>query len=136
MTGEIISTKLLCRIKTKLGKIIYPGRKCIPVLGRIISITLYLRESRTKNNHVATFFHGHVGPISHSICKRIFTHIMRRERLGPLSAFAIIENRVKKSFHKFGIVEEEHGSRRISHIHSSDRSIGKIFFRQPEQIAV
>ena len=54
----------------------------------------------------------------------------------PLSAFAVIENRVQHAFQQFRIIEQKQRGRRISHIHRADRTVAEIFFGKKKQVAL
>ena len=127
MPGEVICTELIFRIKTELRKVVCPDGHHIPMFAGIRRrIFKEAYRSRTYE-HVPSLFHRHILRIGLPVGKRIGSHIMGWEGLGPTSTLTVVEDMVHKSSGEFCIVFQEYWKRRIGYINSSDRSVAVVF---------
>ena len=104
VSGKVIRTKLVLRIKTILYQIIRPGCQSFPMLLCVVGISFYSSNRCSKDYHIARFFDWHIASVSLAVSQRICTYVVSSKRFGPFSAFTIIEDMVHGSFHQFRIV--------------------------------
>ena len=126
MTGEIIRTQLIFRIKTKFTKIVCPHRHHFPMFLGILRTVLISTHCCCSYQHVSCFLNRHIIRIGLTICQRVGSHIMSWERFIPSTTFAIMENMIHQCSCKFCIILEENRERRICNIYSSYRSVAVI----------
>ena len=98
VSGKIIRTQLIFRIKSLFQQIISPNTQRLPMFTSIIRITFAQSDGSCQNQHIPTFFDRHIERICLPVGMRIGSDIMGGKRLVPSSAFAVMENRIQHSF--------------------------------------
>ena len=136
VSGKVIRTELVLRVKTVLNQIIRPGCQSFPMLLCVVSISFYSSNRCSKDYHIAGFFDRHIASVSLTVSQRICTYVVSSKRFGPFSAFTIIEDMVHGSFHQFRIVKQKQRSSRISQIDCSDGTITEILFGKEYQVTI
>ena len=136
VTCKVIRTKLILRVQTEFLKILHPGGEGLPMPEGIVCIALVMTYCRGEGKHVSGLLDRHVPAVGLAVGKRIGSHIVGRERLGPLSALAVIVDMVHEALCQYRIVEEEERSGRIGHVHGSDGAVAVVLLREPENVAL
>ena len=110
VSGEVIGTELVFRVKSLFHQIVGPGGEHFPMFGSIVGIAFYCSNGSCKNQHVSTLFHRHIASVYLAVGKRISTQIMGGEGLGPFTAFTIMEDTVHHALLQFRIINQIEGS--------------------------
>ncbi len=136
VTGKVVGAKLVVGIEPFLHQVIGPGGQYLPVTGRIIGVSFHGGDSTGHDQHITRFLHRHIAAIGLSIGQGIGTHIMRRKRLGPFTALAVVEDRIDDSLQQIRVISQKQRGRGIGHIYRTDGTVAVVFFGEEQQGAL
>ena len=123
MTGKIIGAELISRIEPIFFQVLYPGCQRFPVLLGVVGVAFRFGDSTRQNQHITTFFYGHIFAIGLPVGKGVRPYVVSRKRLRPASTFGILENRLHHAFQQKGVIEQIKRSRGIGNVDRTDGTI-------------
>ena len=140
---EVVSGKLVFRVKAFLFQIIRPFCQFRPILLSKRRIPLDVRQGSQQNQHIAAFFHRHLiffrrlaPAVNLAVRLRIRAEIVRGKGPLPTSHAGVIKHRSKLRFEQRGTEEKRERSRRIDNVNSCDTPIAEIFLGEKHRSAV